>query len=105
MKRPEFITDEDIARWSQVIDNDKDMPASYSEQPILREVMYAGAWLGEQLKAEGCPDVLITRMQYTAGGLSFGRDPWEVMQEVLTAYKNNQLEFEIDYNEDEPQFN
>lgn len=98
--RPEFVTDEDIARWSENIDNDLNFPIGVVALPLLREAMYAGLWLGEQLQQLGCNDLLIVRIQYTAGQLSFGRDPWEVHQELLTAYKNNDLEFEIDYNED-----
>jgi hypothetical protein len=100
MMRPEFVTDEDIARWSENLDNDLRIPIGVVALPLLREVMYAGLWLGEQLQLLACNELLIVRIQYTAGQLSFGRDPWEVVQELLTAYKNNDLEFEIDYNED-----
>jgi hypothetical protein len=100
MKRPEFVSNEDVARWSEAINSDPNTPTLYAEQPLMRELMYAGCWLGEQLKQEGCNDVLIVRIQYTVGQLFFGHDPWEVAQEMFMAYKNNQLEFEFDYNED-----
>ena len=100
MKRPEFVSNEDITRWSDHLDNDTQMPKGLDSLPLFQEVLYAGMWLGEQLQQLGCSDLLMTRITYTAGQLSFGRDPWEVVQEVLKAYKDNELEFEIDYNED-----
>lgn len=100
MIRPEFVSDEDIVRWSDILDNDPNIPRVIASPALFREVLYAGLWLAEQLKKEGCNDELIVRIQYTMGGLSFGRDTWQVAQEMLTAYKNNDLEFEIDYNAD-----
>jgi hypothetical protein len=98
--RPQFVTNEDIIRWSAAIDQDTTFPPEITALPLLREVAYAGNWLSEQLYQLGCNELLITRITYTAGQLCFGRDPWEVVQEVLKAYKDNDLEFEIDYNED-----
>jgi len=95
--RPEFITNEDIARWSESMENDPNMPQAYLDQPLIREVCYAGMWLCEELEKAGCNELLITRIQFTAGQLSFGHNPWTVHQEMLEAYKNNQLEFEVDY--------
>lgn len=100
MIRPDFVTEEDITRWSDTLDNDTSIPKVISSPALFREVLYAGLWLAEQLRKEGCHDELIVRIQYTMGGLSFGRDTWQVAQEMLTAYQNNELEFEIDYNED-----
>lgn len=94
--RPEFITYEDIARWSKNIDNDPNIPAGLAESPIIREVCYAGLWLAEELDKMLCNEELITRMQFTAGRLSFGREPWEVAQLILEKYKSNELEFEED---------
>jgi hypothetical protein len=100
MSRPEFITAEDIQRWSDTIDNDKGVPETFKSFDLLREVLYASFWMAENLKKEGCSDELIVRIQYTMGALSFGHDPWQIAQEMLEAYKNNEMEFEIDYNED-----
>lgn len=100
MNRPEFVTDEDIQRWSDIVDNDKTLPKHFADFAILREVLYASFWLAENLQKDGCPAEIITRIQYTMGSLSFGKDPWVVAQEMLAAYKNNEMEFEIDYNED-----
>ena len=97
MQRPEFITNEDIIRWSEMIDNDSTIPEGFADLILLREVIYAGLWLGEQLLQLKCNPALITRILYTAGGLSFGKDPWVIHQEMLRAYQNNELEFEIDY--------
>jgi hypothetical protein len=100
MSRPNFVTEQDIARWGANIDQDPMIPSEFAGISIMREVLYAGLWLAEQLDQLGCHPLLITRVQYTAGQLSYGRDPWEVAQEVLKAYKENDLVFEIDYNED-----
>jgi len=96
MSRPEFVTNEDIARWSENIDNDPKLPVTLSSNPVIREVCYAGLWLCEELEKLGCPEELITRIQFTAGRAAYGRDPWEVHQELLNGYKNNELEYEVD---------
>lgn len=96
MNRPEFVSSEDIDRWSKNIDNDPNILKSIASSPIIREVCYAGLWLSEQLEKLKCPEHLIIRIQHAAGGLSFGRDIWEVHQQVLESYKNNELEFEIE---------
>jgi hypothetical protein len=100
MQRPLFITQLDIDRWSHNLDNDREIPKIISAPPVLREILYASLWLAEQLQQEGCSQELIVRIQYTMGALSFGHDPWQVAQEMLTAYQNNDLQFEIDYSED-----
>jgi hypothetical protein len=97
MSRPEFVSNEDIIRWADNIDNDVNIPKILANEPLMREVMYSGLWLAEQLKQLQCNDALIPRIQYLAGSLSFGHDPWVVVQEVLQAYNNNDLEYEMDY--------
>jgi hypothetical protein len=96
MKRPEFITNEDIMRWSENIDNDDTLPQAVKESPVIREVCYAGLWISEELEKLGCSKELISKVQYTGGQLSFGRDPWEVHQRLLTGYKTLGLQFEDD---------
>lgn len=100
MKRPDFITDEDIKRWSEVINLEPAHVREFASFEAGREVLYASFWLAEHLQEEGCPPEIITRIQYTMGSLSFGHDPWEIAQEMLEAFKNNEMEFEFDYNED-----
>jgi hypothetical protein len=95
-----FLTDEKLQEYDNNINEDERIPQAFKDNEILREICRSGLWLGEQLQQLGCNELLILRIQYTAGQLSFGRDPWEVVQEVLKAYKDNDLEFEIDYNED-----
>jgi hypothetical protein len=95
--RPDFVTNEDIHRWSVNIRTDPAMKP-YLDQPIILEACYAGLWLCEELEKVGCADELIVRIQYTAGQLCYGqKDPWKVHQEMLDAYNKNELEFEIDY--------
>lgn len=98
--RPESITYEDITRWSEIIDNDPLMDANLAQNPIIREVCYAGQWLADKLTELNCPDHLIGRMMYTAGALCFGRkDPWKVHQDLLEQFINGTLEFEIEPSE------
>lgn len=94
MPRPEFITDDDIARWSENIDNDDNLPKELLSSLVIREVCYAGLWLGEELEKADCPESVITQIQYTAGKISFGRDIWEVHQNILEQYVAGSLVFE-----------
>lgn|ERR1700722_4394408 len=93
MSRPEFITNENIVQWDSLLDEDPSVK-TMAQFAIIREVCYAGYWLAEELQKLQCPMEYITRIQFTGGQLSFGRDPWEVHQELLQRYKNNELEFE-----------
>src|SRR5574337_833739 len=96
--RPHFVTEDDIARWQKNLDEDPDLPSELIKNDLIKEVCYAGLWLCEELDKLGCPPEIMTRIQYTAGGASFGRDPWEVHQHFVNGYKNNQLEFEAEPN-------
>jgi hypothetical protein len=87
MARPDFITEEDVLRWSESIDNDPKIPKFIADNETIREVMYAGLWLIDELVLKGCSEVSIVEMQFNAGRLSFGRDPWEVHQKVLRDYE------------------
>ncbi len=93
MSRPEFITNIDISRWDNCLEQDKNLPKEILQSPIIREVCYAGLYLSEQLESLQCPDELIVRIQFTAGKLSYGRDIWEVHQQVLQDYKDNKITF------------
>lgn len=101
MSRPEFITEQDLARWLDNINQNSITKSYVAVMPELQEVIYAGLWLAENLALLKCNPVLIARIRYTAGQLSFGKDAWDIHQEMLHAYRNNELEFEIDYDEDE----
>ena len=97
MPRPESITYEDLLRWDETIDNDPLMSPAMAENPVIREVCYAGQWLVDRLNELNCPDHLIGRMMWTAGRICFGRkDPWEVHQDILTRFIDGTLEFEMD---------
>lgn len=93
--RPESVTNEDIFRWSEKIDNDPLMDVALAQNPIIREVCYAGQWLADKLTELNCPDHIIGRIMYTAGGLCFGRkDPWKVHQDIHQRFVDGTLEFE-----------
>lgn len=97
MPRPESITNEDLDRWSETIDNDPLITTGMAQNPIIREVCYAGQWLADKLNELNCPDHLIGRIMYTAGRICFGRkDPWQVHQDILTQFVEGTLEFEMD---------
>lgn len=89
MSRPEFVTEEDIERWSKAID--LTLPSALSKNLFFREVCYAGQWLGENLELLGCLPDFSFRIVYTAGQLSHGKDPWEIVQTILKAYQANEL--------------
>lgn len=97
MSRPDSVTNEDILRWSENIDNDPKISVGLAKIAILREVMYAGLWLAEKLDNYGCPLNLIPAIQFEAGRYSFGRDPWEASQKIFDMYVNNELQFTKDY--------
>ena len=99
MPRPEFVTEKDVDRWSNNIDHDPQIGSLFKRNYSLREVLYCGLWLSEELEKIGCPFSIIHRIQWTAGQLSFGRDPWEVHQDILNKYKGDELVFEEDPNE------
>ena len=93
MKRPDFVTNEQINRWSDALEKDKFTPAFFKETDLLREIMYAGFWLLEELETLECEELLITRIQFTHGAMSYGNDCWKIANDLLIAYKNNELEF------------
>ena len=94
--RPDSVTREDIVRWQEIIDKDPTFPKEYLDMALLMGVCYAGCYLVEKLQLLECPEHLITRIQWTAGKLSFGKDPWEVHEQMLNDYIDNKLVFEID---------
>lgn len=97
MPRPDSVTNEDLLRWSEKIDNDPLVPKGLAENPIVREVCYAGQWLADKLTELNCPDHLIGRIMYTAGQLSFGQpDTWAVHEDILMRFTNGLLEYEMD---------
>lgn len=97
--RPDFVTNEDVARWDESIQNDERVPAATKDSAVFREVMYAGLWLTENLVELGCPLTMAFRIQYTAAKESYGNDIWAVHQEILDDYKNDRLEFEAEPDE------
>jgi hypothetical protein len=96
MPRPDFITDSDIERWTMMLDYETRMPKAAFESMGFKEMCFSGMWLGEELEKLGCPELLVVRILFTAGKLSFGRDAWEVSIMVLEKYKNNELQIEAE---------
>jgi len=94
MNRPADISNEDISRWSYNINNDPNIPKEYYSNLVIRELLYAGLWLNEQLFNLNCSEELIQRILFTAGKMSFGQDFWKIHQQMLDDYKNNALIYE-----------
>jgi hypothetical protein len=94
MARPNFITNEQITYWSDLIDNDDTLSSFLKDSALFREIMYAAHWMIDELEKLNCPDHQIVQLQFTHGFEAFGCDPWEKAQEILSAYKNGELEFE-----------
>lgn len=96
MPRPLTITNDDLARWNVVLDKDPFLQ-NQTLSPIIIEVCYAGLWLAEELQKLHCPEDIIGKIIYTAGGLCFGqKDPWLIHDNILQSYINNTLQFDID---------
>ena len=97
MPRPNSVTNEDLSKWSDTIDSDPLISEGLAQNPIIREVCYAGQWLADRLTEVDCPDHLIGRMMYTAAQMCFGRkDPWEIHQDILNRFIDGTLEFDMD---------
>ena len=95
MPRPDFLTDQDITRFQETIQQDP-LAKQFIDVPLFMEACYAGVWLAEELEKLGCPEDLSVRIQFHAGTLCFGRDPWDVHQEMLEGYRNGTLEYEAE---------
>lgn len=94
MSRPNYISNSDIDRWNQNIENDPQISKAMLNCSIIKEVMYAGLYLIDQLDKLNCPTHQIIQIQFTAGQISFGRDPWDIAQLLLQEYKDGKLIFE-----------
>jgi hypothetical protein len=97
MSRPDYITEEDIKRWTEIFSNDPIMK-NIKMGPVFIEVCFAGQYLREKLEQLSCADELIVRICYTAGKMSFGRDPWDVSDLLLKKYETDELVLESDPN-------
>lgn len=105
LNRPNFITPEQIESWKEKIKNDPLFPHTTIQnfdqhiKDQFFEACFAGFHLAEELTKLNCLPELITRIQFTAGKISFGRDPWEIHLKILEDFKNNTLIFEDEPNE------
>jgi hypothetical protein len=95
MPRPIFDPQR-IAHWDTIIDEDPMIADTFKTSTVLRDVLYAGLYLSEELLALGCEPHLAVQIQFTHGYASFGNDPWEKAEELLRAFRNDELEFALD---------
>lgn len=91
-----FLSDDKYIEYTEKLKEDFSISDSLRENPIFREVCLAGYYLIDQLQELGCPELDIIKLQWHAGKCSFGRDPWEIHQQVIQDFKNDKLEFEPD---------
>lgn len=101
MKRPDFVTDEDITRWTDELENDPMTPSPFKDEVLLREIIFSGMWLAEKLQDLHCPDHRIVQVQFAHGFECFGNDCWKKAEEILLAYENDEIDFsesDEDYN-------
>ncbi len=89
-----YLTSDQLIAFDQLIDQDKNIPSFCKQNEVIREVCRCGLWLAQELEKLNCPETLIVRIQWTAGKLSFGKDPWTVHKKILADYQNNSLIFE-----------
>lgn len=91
MTRPNFIVPEQISAWDENIKNDIELQKATSQEfinsPEIKEVLYSGLWLVEELTKLGYDDDLIIQLQYSHGRQSFGNDPWHVAQVIVNGFK------------------
>lgn len=93
MKRPDFVTDEEISRWTEELENDELTPSPFKDEVLLREIIFSGMWLVEKLQDLDCPDHHIVQLQFAHGFESFGVDCWKKAEEILLAYENGEVDF------------
>ncbi len=88
--RPDFITDEDIARWDISIDNDTELTdvvgADFAKNPVTREVLYTSLWMTEILNKMNLTPAIIAASQNVLGQQSFGADPWQVADVIINCF-------------------
>lgn len=85
--RPSFIKQTDITRWQHELESDSTLPPVALHSSIIKEVCFAGLWLVEKLIDLDCPDDVNVELQTKAAKLSYGKNPWEVHQKVLSDYQ------------------
>ena len=93
-----YASPEQIEQYDLLIDNDPYM-GDLKNNPEIREVCRAGLWMCEELSQLNCPEQLIVRIQFTAGKLSYNKNPWEIHNSILQDYKNNKLYIDNKKNE------
>lgn len=63
------------------------IPIKLLDDPVFREIWYAGCWLGRQLEALKCPLETRRRLCRDHGFKSLGKDTWSVAQSVLDEFR------------------
>ena len=93
MPRPIDLTTEKLIEYDVIIDNDPLLDNLLANNPVIREVCYAGRWLCDKLKAINCPDYIIGTIMCCAGVASFGcEDTWEVHRIMLDQFIDGSLQ-------------
>jgi hypothetical protein len=95
MNRPSHIPQADFDRRDRDLIEacglDPNLSAAvvaYGPSGLIERAWYTGAWLGEQLRALGCPQDLRSRICFEHGGnVVDAADPWADTQHLLAEYK------------------
>lgn len=86
-----YVTYDQIDSYDASIDNDPYIDNFIKSNKKIREVCRAGLYLYESLQNLNCHPSLIIKIQFTAGKLSYNKDPWEIHFSMIEKYKNNSL--------------
>lgn len=95
-----YVSLNKIAEYDSNIDSDPRICLEHKQSTFIREVCRAGLYLLEQLKSVNCHESLLDKIQWTAGVLSYSKDPWEVHNSIFEQYKDNTLILETEEQED-----
>jgi hypothetical protein len=91
-----YVSLNKILEYDFNINSDPLMSSEHKNSSDIREACRAGFYLLEQLKKINCHPSLLNKIKWTAGLLSYKKDPWEIHNLVLEKYKDNTLVLETD---------
>ncbi len=88
--RPPFITDADIIRWNNDINQDQqlreELGGILAENHALREVLLASHWLAEELETLNVSEFVMSAALHVFGKNCYNADPWQVAQSTRAIY-------------------
>ncbi|MCK9459551.1 MAG: hypothetical protein M0R80_07925 [Proteobacteria bacterium] len=79
-----------LEKWEQ--DYNKWVKENGVGDDFVKEIFFAGNWLGEELESLGAASEMIEKLCFVHGQRSFLGDPWGSAAKVIADYKNGQVE-------------